>query len=324
MQQNKTRPLSAAQMQSPLVGRDGVAASRVWLPDGPWLYVGQFLLERFAHLNKEQLLARIQKGDMVDATGRAVHFYTPYQAGQWLWYYREAPDEVAIPFALPILYADDYLIAVDKPHYLPSIPSGQYLRHTAVTRLRKKFNNYDITPLHRLDRETAGVMLFCVQPRYRGQYQALFQNQAVQKDYEAVAPIPPGQQFPLQLQSRLQNVPGQFLMQTVSGTANSDTYIQLLGSVPSQTSEPWGHYLLQPATGRKHQLRVHLQSLGAPIINDSLYGGTTLKLGAQGFNTPLQLLARKIAFIDPVTHEYREFMSQRALAALPPKQAKAP
>lgn len=312
-------------MRPPLPGRNGVAPSRVWLPEGPWRYVGEFLLERFPHLDDVQMLLRIDRGDIVDAQGRAVHYYTPYQAQQWLWYYRVVDNEVPIPFELTILHADDYLIAVDKPHFLPSIPSGPYLEHTAVARVRKHFNNYEITPLHRLDRETAGVMLFCVQPRYRGLYQALFQSQDIQKEYEAVAPVPSNLGFPLQVQRCMTGVPGQFLMQCVEGQPNSDTYVELLthwhmpeqlqgAKTQSSGSEELhlGHFRLQPLTGRKHQLRVHMQSLGAPIVNDQWYGGKCESQG-EGFDAPLQLLARSISFIDPVSREYREFRSNRRL-----------
>lgn len=296
-------------LRSPLAGRAGVAPSRVWLPEGPWFYVGQFLQERFEHLDAEILRLRLQRGDIVDATGKPVHYYTPYRAQQWLWYYREVDNEVPIPFELQILHVDDCLVAIDKPHFLPTIPSGAYLLHTAVTRLRKHFNDYDISPLHRLDRETAGVMLFCRQPRLRGHYQALFQSQDVFKEYEAIAPVPAGVQFPLHVQKKMVAVPGAFRMQCVTGTPNSETYIELL-----QQKGPLGFFRLQPRTGRKHQLRVHMNSLGAPILNDSLYSpGVAGPADSQDFSRPLQLLARHIAFIDPLTREYREFSSQRQL-----------
>ena len=316
-----------------MLGRDGVAPSRVWLPQGQWRYVGEFLLQRFPHLDSAQMLRRIERGDIVDARGRPVHYYTPYRPQQWLWYYRVAENEVPVPFSLPILYADDYLVVVDKPHFLPSIPSGQYLEHTAVARVRKHFNNYDITPLHRLDRETAGVMLFCVQPRYRGVYQALFQSQDIQKEYEAIAPVPADRSFPVQVQRRIQGVPGQFLMQCVEGSPNSDTYIELLSQW--QTNIQLGHFRLQPLTGRKHQLRVHMRSLGAPIINDRWYAfneqntaptssaAQDEQLGGTDFKDPLQLLARSIAFIDPISCDYREFRSERTLQWLPTSSSSA-
>jgi len=354
----RSKPLVA-----PLPGRDGVAPSRVWLPDGPWHYMGEFLLQRFAHVDAQALEQRLTAGDIVTDQGQPVHFYTPYRGQQWLWYYRQVKDEVPVPFELKILYADDYLIAVDKPHFLPTIPSGAYLKHTVVARLRRHFDNYDLSPLHRLDRETAGVLLFCVQPRYRGAYQALFQSQDMQKEYEAIAPLPPSVDFPLQLQTRIESVPGKMLMHNVQGTPNSDTYIHLLhrfrrmepdadntgSNGGSDGSDGWagsagssdgideahdgtdgahdgingahdgwyGHFLLQPLTGRKHQLRVHMQALGAPIVNDSLYPSGQPMRAADDFRAPLQLLSRSLSFIDPVTREFRVFRSQRRLALLP-------
>ncbi|HLS21215.1 MAG TPA: pseudouridine synthase [Paenalcaligenes sp.] len=299
---------SRAGLQSPLAGRDGVAPSRVWLPEGPWQYLGQFMEQRFESLGVALIRARLQRGDIVDGQGRAVHYYTPYRAQQWLWYYREVAHEIPVPFDLQIIHVDEHLIVIDKPHFLPSIPSGSYLVHTAVTRLRKHFDNYDISPLHRLDRETAGVMLFCRRPEYRGVYQTLFQSQEVFKEYEAIAPVPAGVRLPRQLQTRMVPVPGEFRMQCVSGAPNSDTYIELL-----KQNAGLGHYRLQPRTGRKHQLRVHMQALGAPIVNDRLYGDGVCLPTSPDFSQPLQLLARRIAFIDPLTHVYREFASQRNL-----------
>jgi|SRR5690625_3435377 len=310
-------------IQPPLSGRQGVSPSRVWLPQGNWCYLGEFLLQRFPRLNKKHLLARLQKGDIVNSNGQPVHYYTPYQAGQWLWYYRKVAGEVAVPFEIKVLYADNYLIAIDKPHFLPSIPSGRYLMHTAITRVRQYFNNCDITPLHRLDKDTAGVMLFCVQPGFRGVYQSLFQNQAVQKTYEAVAPIPSQVNFPLHLTNRIEAVQGEFFMQCTQGAPNSDTFIQLLNVLPAalptkmqQTQlkkRPLGHYLLQPLTGRKHQLRVHMLSINAPIVHDRLYPVGQPERAATDFSQPLQLLARSISFIDPITREYKEFKSERVL-----------
>lgn len=304
----KSKSGATVTAQAPLAGRDGVAPSRVWLPEGSWLYVGQFLEQRFERIGAQWIRLRLERGDIVDTTGQPVHYYTPYRAQQWLWYYREVAHEVPVPFDAPILYADDLLIAIDKPHFLPSIPSGSYLYHTAVTRLRKHFNNYDITPLHRLDRETAGIMLFCVQPRFRGQYQALFQSQEVIKEYEAVAPIPLERAFPIWVQQKMAPIPGEFRMRCVPGTPNSETYIELL-----RQARGLGHYRLQPRTGKKHQLRVHMQSLGVPIINDSLYSANSIERDARDFSHPLQLLARSISFIDPVTREFRSFSSQRRL-----------
>lgn len=304
-------------LQAPLAVKNGIAPSRVWLPEGDWHYVGEFLLQRFEHVAPEALQKRLAQGDIVDAQGKPVHFHTPYRPQQWLWYYRYVENEVPVPFAMPILYADDTLIAVDKPHFLASIPGGQYLQHTALTRVRQLFDDATITPLHRLDRETAGVLLFCRQPALRGAYQSLFQSQLVDKVYEAIAPVSRVVQFPLQYRSRIVAPKGQFLMKEVAGEPNSDTFISLLRTWQDPDHGVLGWYKLQPSTGRKHQLRVHLHALGTPIIHDSYYPPGQPPLAADDFSHPLQLLARSIAFIDPISHEYRIFTSQQQLACLP-------
>lgn len=302
---------------APLPVKNGIAPSRVWLPAGSWPLIGSFLLERFPHVAEADLRQRLEQGDIVNRTGEAVRFTTPYQANQWLWYYRYVPNEVAVPFEMPILYADEHLIAVDKPHFLASTPGGQYLEHTALVRVRQHFNDATITPLHRLDRETAGVLLFCRQPALRGAYQSLFQQQAIEKEYEAIAATNSQVTFPLVYKSRLVAPKGQFLMQEVAGEPNSETDISVLQSWHDPELGPLSHYVLRPTTGRKHQLRQHMLGLGTPILYDSYYPPGQTPLAADDFSRPLQLLARSIAFLDPISWQYRQFVSQQQLVLLP-------
>ena len=304
-------------MQSPLAARQGIAPSRVWLPAGPWLIMGEFLVQRFNHVAEADLRLRLERGDIVQSNGQAVRFHTPYKANQWLWYYRQVDHEVVVPFELSILYEDEQLVAVDKPHFMATTPGGQHLLYTALVQLRKRLNNMAITPLHRLDRDTAGVLLFCKQPALRGAYQQLFYKQEVEKDYEAIAPALDAARFPLHYKSRLEAPEGQLLMQEVDGEPNSDTYISVLAQWQHTTLGKLAWYRLQPLTGRKHQLRMHLLALGAPIVNDRYYPQGQPLADPSDFTAPLQLLARSIAFIDPVTHEYKQFSSQRRLAYLP-------
>lgn len=302
---------------APLPVKNGIAPSRVWLPDGPWPLMGTFLLERFEHVAQADLRQRLEQGDIVTSSGEAVSFHTPYQPNQWLWYYRYVPNEVAVPFEMPILYADHHLIAVDKPHFLASTPGGQYLQHTALVRVRQHFNDANITPLHRLDRETAGVLLFCREPSLRGAYQSLFQQQAIEKEYEAIAATNLRATFPLVYKSRLVAPKGQFLMEEVAGEPNSETHISVVQSWHDLRFGHLSHYVLRPTTGRKHQLRKHMQGLGTPIVHDSYYPAGQAPLAPDDFSRPLQLLARSIAFVDPVSGEYRQFVSQQQLALLP-------
>src|SRR5690554_968942 len=212
----------------PLPERDGIPPSRVYLPEGPWERLLDFLSERFPRMPQALLLSRLEAGDIVDEYGVAQRADTPYQARRWLWYYREVPDEVPVPFELPVLYRDARLVVVDKPHFMATTPSGRYLRHTALVRLRNELGLSTLSPIHRLDRETAGVLVFCADPAYRGRYQALFQAREVGKEYEAVAKLPAGLKLPMVHRSRLEEMEGRFLMHEVEGTPNSETHIELL------------------------------------------------------------------------------------------------
>ncbi|MGG4773114.1 pseudouridine synthase [Paenalcaligenes sp. Me52] len=316
---NTTRDASRRRAPiAPLPTKEGVSPSRVWLPEGEWLTLGEFLLQRFEYLDPDALQQRIERGDVVNDSGEPQALDTPYVPGQWLWYYREVADEAIVPFEMPILYADDRLIAVDKPHFLATTPSGSYLKETALVRLRAQFNNPDITPLHRLDRDTAGVLLFCVQPQYRGLYQSLFQSRDVQKEYEAIAPAGLKLSLPSHYCSHIEVLKGVFLVRERDDLdANSETYIEELSRWQMDDESWWCHYRLQPTTGRKHQLRMHMSSLGSPILNDSYYPYWDQSRPIDDFSLPLQLLARRIAFVDPVDGEYREFRSLRQLEALP-------
>ncbi|HWL30307.1 MAG TPA: pseudouridine synthase, partial [Burkholderiaceae bacterium] len=256
----------------------------------------------------------------------------PYVPQRWLWYYREVPDEPTIPFDLPVLYRDDYLVVVDKPHFLASIPGGRHLRETALTRLRKSLDLPLLSPLHRLDRDTAGVLMFCADPAYRGAYQVLFQTHRVRKEYEAVAPVSSALPLPRTHRSRLMPVPGRFTVREVEGEANSETHIELIGQVADVGNLPddltvdpdggravrraarvAGLYRLTPRTGRKHQLRAHMSALGIPIHNDMFYPDLLAYPDADDYARPLQLLARAIEFVDPVTGRDRCFRSRRVL-----------
>jgi len=299
----------------PLPERDGIPPSRVYLPEGPWESLLDFLSERFPRLSREFLHSRLVAGEIVDARGVAPPPDAPYRPGGWLWYYRDVPDEIPVPFDLPVLHRDERLVVVDKPHFMATTPAGRYLRHTALVRLRKQLGLSTLSPIHRLDRETAGVLLFCVDPACRGRYQALFQAREVHKEYEAVAAAPADLDFPLVYRSRLEEMPGRFLMHEVPGEANSETRIELLDWLDVNG---WAHLRLQPITGRKHQLRVHMSALGMPILNDGFYPPApydeTIETRTEDdFERPLQLLARAIEFRDPVDGRQRRFESRRSL-----------
>lgn len=280
----------------------------MYLPDGDWATLLDFMLERFPHVPPDMLRARLARGDIVDSAGLAQDPDNLYTARRWLWYYREVPAEAAIPFDLPVLFRDDLLVAVDKPHFLASIPGGRYLRETALTRLRRDLDLPELSPLHRLDRDTAGVLVFCVRPENRGAYQALFQTRDVAKEYDALALLRSDLDLPLLRRSRLSQRAGHFTMQEVPGEPNSETHIELIAR-----QDGVGCYRLRPHTGRKHQLRVHMSGLGIPICNDAFYPDLQPYAESDDFSRPLQLLARAIEFTDPITGGRRRFESCRRL-----------
>ncbi|NYT63712.1 pseudouridine synthase [Alcaligenaceae bacterium] len=292
--------------------RNGVAPSRVHLPAGNWASLLDFLLERFCHVPPDILRARLACGDIVDEAGVAQTLGSPYQPLRWLWYYREVPAEVPVPFDLPVLFHDCRLVVVDKPHFLASIPGGRYLQETALIRLRSLLDLPLLSPIHRLDRDTAGVLLFCADADSRGAYQALFQTRDVCKEYEAVAGLRDDLAFPVVHRSRLQARADHFTMEEVAGEPNSETRVELLRSL----ADGLGLYRLLPHTGRKHQLRVHMSALGVPICNDGFYPELKAYAEADDFSRPLQLLARAIEFVDPFTGQLRRFESQRRLDAV--------
>ncbi|WP_114564052.1 pseudouridine synthase [Ephemeroptericola cinctiostellae] len=294
-------------MVSPLPPRDGINPSVVWLSTGPWLTLMDFLLERFPNVPTTVWRNRLDKGEVVSSNGERMASSSHYRAGLCLYYYREIADEEKIPFFETVLHETEHLLVVDKPHFLPVTPSGMYLKETLLTRLRQTFNNPTLSPIHRLDRDTAGVILFSKNSATRGAYQQLFAERAVHKTYHAIARTQPDLSFPLIHRSRLAEANQFFIMHEIEGEANSETRISLMKSHGTLSL-----YQLEPLTGKKHQLRVHMSSLGMPIINDAFYPLTHPKQ-ADDYSRPLQLLAKKIKFIDPTNHCPCSFESMQVL-----------
>lgn len=288
--------------------RDGVSASCVSLPDGPWPTIADFLVQRFAHQTRKVWLQRIGAGEVVDEFGVAVTAQRAYQSHIRVYYYRGLVDEPRIPFDEVLLFQDQHLAVVDKPHFLPVMPSGHYLQETVLVRLKRKLGIDSIVPVHRIDRDTAGVVMFSLQPGTRDRYHALFRQHAVRKTYEAIAPWRADLQFPLTRESRLEPAAHFMQQQEVPGVANSLTHIRLL-----ETRGALARYALSPVTGHRHQLRVHMAALGLPILNDGIYPELTPE-GRTDYDRPLQLLAKSIAFSDPLTGLPRRFDSLRQLA----------
>jgi len=297
--------------------RDGVAASRVGVGDGRFPTVLAFLGARFPAV--ADWPARLARGDVLDADGRPLSADAPCAAGSLLWYWRDPPPEPHVPFDIALLHQDEHLVVVDKPHFLPVIPSGRHLRETVLVRLRRQLGSATLAPIHRLDRETAGVLVFSVRPQDRGAYHALLRERDVHKIYEAVAPYRADLALPLIARHRLEKPDGAGFMQVqvAAGEPNAETLIELI-----EHAGPNARYRLTPRTGRTHQLRVQMNALGLPLLGDRIYPTLWPEPAPDtppDWSHPLQLLAREIAFTDPVTGQPRRFKSRRTLTADPPR-----
>ena len=290
-------------MNAPLPFVEGVGPSCQWLPAGPWKTVIDFFQEQYPHVPATTWKARMAKGQVLDETGRRVDANTAFRAGACIFYYRELDFETPIPFTEQVLYRDEHILVADKPHFLPVIPSGKFLRETLLVRLRKQGAGEDLVPVHRLDRETAGVVLFSLNRKTRGHYTALFRNRKVRKMYEALAPTLEELKFPTTRRSRVVQGEPFFRMKEVPGEANSETHISVLSARGSLSL-----YQLLAVTGRKHQLRLHLAGLGIPVINDKLYPVLTAS-NDDDYSKPLKLLAKSISFRDPLSGREHYFES---------------
>jgi tRNA pseudouridine32 synthase/23S rRNA pseudouridine746 synthase len=282
---------------APLPDRDGVGPARVRLRGGAVLVE---LADRFG----EAAAAKVRNGEVVAADGSVVTASTVLQPNSYVYLYRDLPDEVPVPFDVPILYRDDDIVVVDKPHFLATMPRGGHVAQTAVVRLRRSLDLPELSPAHRLDRLTAGVLLFTTRRDVRGAYQTLFARGEVNKTYLARAAVDPALEFPLTLHSRIIKERSRLQAFEEPGESNAETLIEHLGD---------GLYRLTPRTGRTHQLRVHMASLGLPIVNDSLYPNV-IDVAPDDFSGPLQLLAHTLEFDDPLSGARRTFVTRRSLA----------
>jgi tRNA pseudouridine32 synthase/23S rRNA pseudouridine746 synthase len=294
---------------NPPASRNGVGPSSIALPPGAWTTLIDFLVQQFPAISRDTWLARMQHGDVLDAQGNALAPTTAYQPNCRIFYYRELPDEPVIPFEASVLYQDDCIVVADKPHFLPVTPAGRYVQQTLLVRLKRQLGIDTLAPMHRIDRDTAGLVLFTIQPRMRNLYQALFRERSVHKHYEAIAPYRADLVLPLTYRSRLAESAAFMKMCEVDGEPNAETAVALI-----ERKGDLARYALHPVSGQKHQLRVHMAALGIPIVNDRIYPHLHPDEGVeQDYSRPLQLLAKSIRFTDPVSGEVRAFASRHSL-----------
>lgn len=280
------------------------------LPTGDtWATVRDYLVARLA-ARAEVIDAMLDEGHIVDVTGRPVPWDMAYVPGMFVWFHRDLPDEERVPFTVDVVHRDEHVVVADKPHFLATTPRGSHVAETALARLRRQLGIPTLSPAHRLDRLTAGLVLFTVRPKERGAYQTLFRDRRVAKEYEAVAPYDPALVLPRTVRSRIVKERGVLAAYEVEGEPNAESRVELL-----EHRNGRARYRLTPSTGQTHQLRVHMSALGVPILGDPLYPVVTDPVAAGDFRRPLQLLARVLEFTDPVTGRAHRFVSPRVLRA---------
>jgi tRNA pseudouridine32 synthase/23S rRNA pseudouridine746 synthase len=294
-------------MAFPLPMREGVTASRVNLPNGTWKTIGDYFSVRFPQVTRDSWQRRVNQGELVDEKGQLIRLENDYRCGACIYYYRERAVEIPIPLQETILFQNEELLVVDKPHFLPVTPGGRFLQETLLVRLKRRTGIESLTPIHRLDRETAGVIMISVNPSTRSLWQSLFREKLVEKEYHALASIRHDLALPMTRESRLERDAQFFRMREVDGLPNSQTHISVIEQRGNNAL-----YRLIPITGKMHQLRVHMNAIGLPILNDGFYP-IPLAAGLDDFTKPLKLLAKSITFIDPVSADSRHFISMQSL-----------
>ena len=297
--------------KAPLPVRDGLNPSRIRLPEsGPWPTTLEYLLQRF-YGDQVRVNEKVSAGEVVDVDGVPIAADTPFAPDSFVYLYRDPIPERRVPFEIEIIHRDGDLLVIDKPHFLATMPRGFYIVESALVRLRRELDLPDLSPLHRLDRVTAGVLMFSLRPEQRGAYQQLFAHRKVTKYYEAVAAHRPEIDLPVTVRSRIVKERGTPTADELPGEPNSETRIELLYVRGAD-----GLYGLHPATGKVHQLRLHMCSLGLPIRNDNFYP-RLMDIPPYDYSTPLQLIARSVTFDDPFTGQQRRFQSRRTFATWP-------
>lgn len=298
--------------RSPLPQRHGLGAAWLRTPDrdkphpDPWPTMGAWLRHRLPE--RVEVAEMLAEERFVYDDGLAVREEHPYAPHTFVWFHRDLPIEVEVPGDIHVVHRDERLVVIDKPAFLSSIPRGQHVRQSVVVRLRDELGLPELSPLHRLDRITSGLLMLATERRWRGAYQSMFQDGSVGKTYWAAAPVRADLELPVVVANHLVKRRGSWQVEVVpDAPVNAETLVEL----ESQVGEI-GIYRLTPRTGRTHQLRAHLHGLGIPIIDDPLYP-VVQDIAVGDFSRPLQLLAGELQFTDPIDGTQRQFRSVRRL-----------
>lgn len=296
---------------SPLPQRHGLDAAWLRTPrigpgqTAPWATMREFLMSR---LPQPELIAQmLEAGEFVDHKGRPWDGDAPFRSHMDVWFHRPLKPEVPTPFPITVLEVHDRFVVADKPHFMATTPRGAHVRETALVKLRVQLGLPELTPAHRLDRLTAGVLVFTTRREFRGAYAGVFQSRRAHKVYEAIARADAQEGFPRTLKGRIEKPRDSLQAQLVPGEPNAETYVEVV-----QTRGEFTKYRLTPRTGKTHQLRVQMAAEGLPIVGDSLYP-QVVQVAADDFSTPLQLIARKLQFTDPIDGTKREYTSAQEL-----------
>ena len=289
---------------------EGVSASVVAVPAGHWPSLLDFLVQRMPGISRSEWARRLDQGLVLQESGQSAQAHQPCLAGQRYFYYRHVADEPPLPRQAAVLFEDDHLLVADKPHFMPVTPSGPYVQQCLLVQLKRLTGLADLVPLHRIDRETAGLVLFGKRLHERDAYHALFREHNIHKTYHAVAPYRPELSLPRVHTSRMTEDPVHFFkMREVEGEPNSETRIALLRSEGARAL-----YRLEPVSGKRHQLRVHMMGMGIPIEGDQFYPQVLRGPHApEDFGQTLQLLAHSVEFTDPLTGFARQFSTGQEL-----------
>ena len=313
---------------------NGVSASKVGVPANTQLTALDFLCARFPAIQREVWLQRFDAGRVLNSMGQSISPALHLLGESHLHYFREVTDEPTLPFKAVIIFQDAHLVVADKPHFMPVTPGGQYVQQSLLVQLKQQLNLPELSPIHRIDRETAGLVVFSVRAQDRDAYQSLFRLRQVDKTYEAIAGVPESSplklEFPLTHKSRVVEDAQFFKMREVatsnadtSDSFNSETWIDCVERLSTgrtgmylenKAAPALAKYILKPVTGQRHQLRVHMNALGLPLMGDQFY--PVVKRAANevdDFNSPLQLLAKTLSFKDPLTGDARIFESRQQL-----------